>query len=226
MDNLTIMTVNFNTPEFIFTLVSSYKKYNRWCNEKIYVIDNGTVKDIPAGEYADFILENFDKSLYHDLEKYEKTSKEKTLASAHHSFTIDWFIKNRVKTDYLLLLDSDIIFKRSFENEFREFVENDYGLYGYERTNYLCHCIAPWACFINVKKMKEQNLGYFDINRILYVNDNLTHDTGASLFEDFKKRNVKIKSTADNTFYIHLKGGSLNKQKRVEFIKKYKEIWK
>lgn len=226
MDNLTIMTVNFNTPEFIYTLVSSYKKYNSWCKEKIYVIDNGCVKDIPEGEYSDFILEDFDKSLYRDLEQYSKNSKEKTLASAHHAFTIDWFIKNRVKTDYLLLIDSDIIFKRSFENELKEFIENDYGLMGFERTTYSCHCIAPWACFINVKKMKDLKLNYFDINRILFVNDNDTHDTGASLFEDFRKNDVKIKSTADNTFYIHLKGGSLNKKKRVDFIRKYKDIWK
>lgn len=225
MDNLEIVTVNFNTPEFIFTLLSSFKKYNEWCNVKINVIDNSNFPILPAGETEDLNIEYFDKKLYKNLEKFSKMSKEKTLASAHHCFTIDWYIKNRAKSDYLLLLDSDIIFKRSFEKEFKEFIENDYALMGYERMNYACHCIAPWACFINVKKMKELNISYFDIDRILFIKNNKTHDTGASLFEDFKKNNLKIKTTEDNTFYIHLKGGSLNKEKRKEFIIKYKEIW-
>ena len=225
MPNLTIFTVNFNTPEFIYSLVSSYRKYNQWCNEKIHVIDNGTTKDILQGEYPDFYLEYFDNTLYADIEKYSKTSKEKTLASAHHAFTIDWFIKQRVTTDYLLLVDSDIIFTRSFESDFMDFVEHDYGLYGFERTTYKCHCIAPWACFINVKKMKDLSINYFDVNRILHINNNHTHDTGASLFEDFISNNIKIKSTQDNTFYIHLKGGSLDKKKRMKFLNTYRNVY-
>lgn len=225
-NNISIMTVNYNTPEFIFTLISSFKKYNKWCKTlKIDVIDNGVNKELPEGSFDNFTVKYFDKKLYSFLEKYKYKSKDKTLASAHHSYTIDWYIKNVCKTDYLLILDSDIIFTRSFETELNDFIKNNYFLMGFERTNYKCHCIAPWACFLNIKKMKEQKLSYFDINRILYVNGNVTHDTGASLYEDAIKLNNKIKKTKDNTFYLHLKGGSLDRSKRMKFILKYKKIW-
>lgn len=184
--NLTIFTVNHDTPEFVYTLVSSYVKHNSdWLDVKISIIDNSVKSNtFIDGEYRNFTVESFDKSLYDCLKLYSKTSKDPTLASAHHALTIDWFIKNRVNTDYLLLVDSDIVFTRSFENEYKEFMNSNYIMSGYKRTTYVKPCIAPWACFINMQQVKQYKLNYFDINRILYVNGNSQYDTGGSFYED------------------------------------------
>lgn len=206
--NLTILTVNHDTPEFIYTLVSSYLKYNRnWLNTKITIIDNSVKSHVFAdGEYEHFTIETIDDSLYESLTKYCNTTKEPTLASAHHALTIDWFMKNRVNTDFLLIIDSDILFTRSFEQEYNEFVKSSCIMSGFKRITYIKPCIAPWACFINMRLVKQYRLNYFDINRILYVNNNMQYDTGASFFEDCVKNGCKVNALEkDNTFYLHMK---------------------
>lgn len=221
MNQLTIVTVNHNTPFLIYTLLRSLHKYNAWYKNPLYVIDNSTIHTLPQVQTQDIVIEYFDNTLYAGLERYARTSKEPTLASAHHAFTVDWFIRNRVNTDYLLLVDSDILFTRSCLPYFQEFIHHNYALMGYERTTYAKHTIAPWCCFINIKKMKSHMFNYFDINRILYVNNNMQYDTGASLYEDFKIVNEPIKTIPDNLFTIHLKCGSNNPQKHDKFISEH-----
>lgn len=221
-NNLTIFTVNHNTPLLIYALAKSLRKQNPWCNSTLHVIDNSNKKELPEVHNSNFIVEYFDNDLYKQLETYAARSKDKTLGSAHHAFTIDWFIKNRVATDYLLLVDSDIVFTANFEKYFEEFVKNDYLLMGYKRTTYKCPTIAPWCCFVNVKKIKELRLNYFDINRILYVNNNYTHDTGASLYEDAIGLNCKIKELPNNLFTQHLKCGSSSPQRHKSFLSRFK----
>lgn len=221
-NNLTIFAVNHNTPLLIYALNKSLRKQNPWCNSVLHIIDNSNKKELPEVHTNDFIVEYFDNNLYKPLETYAIGSKDKTLGSAHHAFTIDWFIKNRVDTDYLLLVDSDIVFTANFEKYFNEFVKNDYLLMVYKRTAYKCPTIAPWCCFANVKKIKELRLNYFDINRILYVNNNYTHDTGASLYEDAIRLNCKIKELPNNLFTQHLKCGSGSPQRHKSFLSRFK----
>lgn len=226
--NLSIMTVNFNTPEFIFALYNSLKKQNSWFQGTFYVIDNSDIKVLSKFNSKEIEIYHFDNNLYHFLDILPK-SKYKVAGnynSARHAFTIDWGIKNIIKTDHLLLLDSDIILNKDIEFLYREFVANNYALMGYKRTTYEKFCIAPWFCFINVKMMRELDLNYFDQNRILYVNDNLKYDTGASLYEDFISHNKKIKEyNNDNEFYIHLKGGSVKQINKTDYLKKYSEFF-
>lgn len=223
-NDLTIFAVNHNTPLLIYALMKSLRKQNPWCDSVLHIIDNSSKKELPEIETGNFIVEYFDNALYKNLETFAAKTKSGPLGSAHHAFTIDWFIKNRVKTDYLLLVDSDIVFTDNFEKYFDDFVKNDYILMGYKRTTYRCTTIAPWCCFVNVKKLKELRLSYFDINRILYVNDNQTHDTGASLYEDAIGLGCKIRELPNDLFTRHLKCGSSSPQKHKAFLsglKKY-----
>ena len=178
---------------------------------------------MPICHTKDLIVEHFDNTLYRALESYSASSTEPTLASAHHALTIDWAIWNRVNTDYLLLLDSDIIFKQSFKEYYVQFVQGHYALMGFRRDTYRMPTIAPWCCFINIKLMKQYNLRYFDINRILFVNGNTDYDTGASLLEDFEQRHCLVKTHPDNLYTIHLKCGSNNPQKHEQFILKNRQ---
>ncbi len=228
MDNLTILTVNFNTPEYIFALSKSLIKFFPEYKNSLIVVDNSTKKVYAEGTYNNLKIVYFDNNNYKELEelKPSKYPAAGNYNSAHHSLTLDWSIKNLVKTDYLLLLDSDIVFTKQIKPYYDEFVKNDYALYGFKRTTYKCPTIAPWCCFINVKKMRELNINYYDFNRILYVNDNLTHDTGASLYEDFIKAGCKIKETQDNYFWLHFKGGSVFKDRGMMWLKQHSQYWK
>ena len=228
MDNLTILTVNFNTPDYIYALVKSLHKYASWYKKPLIVVDNSTRKVLPQGNACGMDVVYFDTHNYSVLQALPKSryAAAGNYNSAHHSITIDWAIKNLVKTPYVLLVDSDIVFTRDFRSNYDLFVSGGYALAGYKRTQYACPTIAPWCCFINVKKMVELGLSYFDFNRILYVNDNLTHDTGASLYEDFKKHNLPVLETPDNLFWLHFKGGSVFKDKGIAWLVRNSQYWR
>ena len=227
MDNLTLLTVNFNTPEYIFALSKSIKKFFPEYKNKLIVVDNSTRKTFDAGMTGDLNVVYFDDTLYKELEALppSKYTIAGNYNSAHHCLTIGWAINNLVKTDYLLLLDSDIVFTKNVKPFFDDFINNDYSLYGFKRTTYKCPAIAPWCCFINVKKMRDLNITYYDFNRILYVNDNLTHDTGASLYEDFVRAGCKIKETPNNYFWLHFKGGSVFKDRGILWLNQHRQYW-
>lgn len=227
MNDLSILTVNFNTPEFIFTLNKSLRKRFPEFTNKLIVVDNGNVK-LPEGNLTEMIVHYFDNELYKVLDELplSKFPAAGNYNSAHHALTIDWAIKNLVKTKYLLLLDSDILFKEN-PLKYYEMIKNaNAALLGFKRTTYKVPCIAPWCCFIDVEKMKKHNFSFFDFNRILYVNDNLTHDTGASLYEDFINAGEKIIEIPDNLYYLHFKGGSVFNDKCKQWIIKNENLWK
>ena len=225
-NNLSILTVNFNTSEYIFALNKSLRKYNKWYSSPITVYDNSTKKELPEGDCGELDIKYVDDKIYEVLNKLPKSKYPAAgnYNSARHTKTID-MILSECKSDYCLLVDSDIIFKQNFKPLFDDIVKNDYFLMGFKRTTYKKHCIAPWACFINLKKYRELNLSFFDFNRILYVNDNLDYDTGASLYEDAIKNHLKIKELPDNSFYIHFKGGSVFKEKGLKWLKDNIKIW-
>lgn len=227
-NDLSIMTVNFNTPFFIHSLNKSIRKWAKWFNGKLIVLDNSTkVEKLPNIDTEELSIKHIDNSIYECIDKLPK-SKYKVAGnynSARHCITIDFGIKNFVNTKYLMLLDSDILFKTDFFKYFNKFRESDASLMGYKRTTYKIPCIAPWCCFINVEKMKSNNISFFDFNRILYVNDNLTHDTGASLYEDFVNIGEKVLELEDNLYYKHFKGGSVEIEKCKKWLIDNSELW-
>ena len=117
------------------------------------------------------------------------------------------------------------IFTRSFLPEFTRFKESHAFLMGYKRTTYHTPCIAPWCCFINMGQYRSYKLKFFDMTRMLYINDNRDYDTGGSLYEDAERLNLPIISTEDNTFYIHFKGGSVFKERGLLWLRKNQAIW-
>ncbi len=221
-----ILTVNFNTPEYIFALNKSLRKYNSWYKGNLIVYDNSTEKVLPDGITDCFDVRYVDNTIYECLDKLppSKYPAAGRYNSARHTLTIDKMLKE-CDTDYCLLVDSDIIFTRDFHNLFDDFVKNDYFMMGYKRTTYKKHCIAPWCCFINLKKFREYNFNFFDFNRILYVQDNLEYDTGASIYEDAITNNLKMKELPDNSFYIHFKGGSVFKENGLNWLRKNYKLW-
>lgn len=227
--NLTIATVNFMTPRYIDILVKSLHKQNAWWNDDILVYDNGPTKTTTPGKNDGFFAFHVPDTLYDEFNNMPVIDDPgwRNYASAKHAKTLQYIIDN-THTKYLMLLDTDIVFTDNFEPVFNMFSKYNFVVGGYikEPVGYSKR-LAPWCSFINVAKLNELELKYYDSSKILYVNGNLTDDTGASIYEECVNKNYPIlRLPMDNSFYLHFKGGSYTDSKKVNaWIEKLKPYW-
>jgi len=228
--NLTIATVNFMTPRYIDILVKSLHKQNAWWDDDILVYDNGTQKTTTPGQNDGFYAFHVPTLLYTEFETMPVINNPgwRHYASAKHAKTLQYIIDN-THTKYLLLLDTDVVFTDSFKDVFSVFSRYEYVVGGYirEPQGYNKR-LAPWCSFINIAKMHELGLRYYDENKILYVNGNMVDDTGASIYATCVANDYPImRIPNDNSFYLHFKGGSYTDVKKVNsWIEKLKPYWK
>jgi hypothetical protein len=123
------------------------------------------------------------------------------------------------KTDYALLVDTDIIFLKNHVDIFEQFKSLDLMLMGKiegDRGGKKIHKrVNPWHCFINVKKMKECGLIYFDANKMkASFSTDCIYDIGSTFFEDIRKKQLKIGDVNfHSNYFFHLEGMSWYKNK-------------
>ena len=88
--------------------------------------------------------------------------------------------------------------------------------------------LAPWFTLVNAYKFNRLGLKYYDENRMLFVNNNTTHDTGAVFLEDCQCMGESIYELPDDTeYYIHYKGGSyMNKDNVMLWLHSNEHYWK
>jgi hypothetical protein len=123
------------------------------------------------------------------------------------------------KTDYALLVDTDVIFLKDHTEIFEQFKKLNLIMMGkiegsrggkniYNRVN-------PWHCFINVKLMKENNLTYFNAKKMKdSFSENYIYDIGSTFFEDARNLNLNIGNVdLSNSYFLHLEGMSWYKNK-------------
>ena len=229
-NELTIATVNFNTPTYLMPLTNSLRKSNPWYIGKINVYDNGDVKTIEEGETLAYIGHFIDNDV---LYKEFNTMKEpndpgcRHFCSAKHCKTIDYIIKN-TKTKYILICDTDVIFTKNFKELFETFKNENYAVCSYiKKPNGYSDRLAPWFTFMDIEQLENNNINYYDEKRMLFVNGNNKDDTGAVLLQDCIKNDLKIlEIPEDNYYYYHFKGGSYLPFEIVKkWLMKYKEYW-
>ena len=228
-NDLTIATVNFMTPTYIDVLRRSLYKTNPWYLGDLYVYDNGTTKTLPQGRINGLSVQHISESLYDEFLKMPICNEPgcRNYASAKHAKTLQYII-DTADTNYLLILDSDVIFTDSFERLYTIFQRSNSVMCGFIRKpNGYADRIAPWCTFLNLNLIKRLGLRYYDQSRILYVNGNRRDDTGASILADCRKRQYPIiELPRDNMFYFHYKGGSYSNPNLVnQWIKKYSKFW-
>jgi hypothetical protein len=123
------------------------------------------------------------------------------------------------KTDYALLVDTDIIFLKDHTNIFEQFKKLDLTLMGkitgdrggkqlYRRVN-------PWHCFLNVKHIKEKNITFFDEKRMKdSFNTKCIYDIGSTFFEDVKNAKLRVGEVdVEGIYFLHFEGMSWYKNK-------------
>jgi len=198
MDDLTLITCSYNTPEITLTMLKSWMAvHNR--TQRLVLIDNST-DQITRG------------LLYDNKVPYKCSPGNSHGQGVNEAIAL-------CKTKYALLVDTDVIFLKDHMDIFNTFKEMELALMGkvegdrggksiYNRVN-------PWHCFIDVEKIKQNNIIFFDVQRMKdSFKTNKIYDIGSTFFEDVKNAGLKIgNADFENTYYQHLEGMSWYKNK-------------
>ena len=114
---LDIVTVNFNTPEYIIPLVSSLHKSNAWVTDNVLVFDNSNTEKMPQGIFDGYSVSHIPNEIYSDINKLppSKFPAAGSYNSARHAKTIQHILAT-IHSDYCLLVDSDIVFTNKLKS--------------------------------------------------------------------------------------------------------------
>jgi hypothetical protein len=196
MDNLTLAACSYNTPEVTLTMLKSFFKYHD--ETTVLICENSTNNDT--------------------TEALKEAKVNYVLNKAGlHSPSVDILLQS-CTTDYMLLVDTDIIFLQPHNNIFKQFIEMNLTLMGEicgdRGGKKLYNRVHPWHCFINVKNIKANNIKFYDDKRLSNQTNKKIYDVGASFFEDIKKQNLKIGNVKlQDKYYRHYEGMSWRTKK-------------
>lgn len=197
MNDLTIVSCNYNTNDLILNLVKSIKNT---CSEKydILIINTGS-GSTPYEEMA------YGAS-YNDM------------WDSSHGEGVNRAMR-MVKTRYMLLVDSDVLFLQDIQKPYQAFKDGDYALMGEvvgDRGGKRIHQrVNPWFCFIDNHKLLEWNIKFYDHYRSKVNNaSDKIYDIGCTMFEDVLSKNLTIADVKlENKYFKHYEGMSWRVQK-------------
>ena len=191
MNDITLATCSYNTPDVTLTMLKSFFKFHD--QTSVLVCDNSTNDD--TSKLLQDHRVNFIKN-----------------KNGLHAPSVDILIDN-CKTKYMLLVDTDIIFLKAHEDIFKQFKLMDLTLMGEicgDRGGKRLHNrVHPWHCFIDIEKIKNKNIKFFDIDRHQNNKTDKIYDVGATFFEDIRKNNLKIGNVnLQDDYFKHYEGMS------------------
>lgn len=226
IENLTLLTTSFNNNLMTGLMIKSFfKQMKDFVN--VVIIDNGTTLPITDEMKKTFeVVDNFQHKL---LPNYNQCSK-------NHCSAVDYTLKNVIKTKWALLVDNDVFFKPSVKDLIENFNEDAdcIGEAGWDDAPPIR--LFPYFCLINVDKLKQDNINYFDAKRLIEdppLGQQIGrrgpgtrcwyHDTGSSFYEDIQNRwNIKYIKLDD--FIVHNKTTGMPKMSIHDFIKSNAEL--
>jgi len=200
MKDLTIISCNCNTPDLITNLFLSIKNV---CKSvpKMFVVETGHrdssyfVKHTNFGDITYTI--KFDSS---------------------HGEGVN-LAMGRIKTDYILLVDSDVLLSKDVKKPFDKFKESGAALMGNvsgDRGGKSLHPrVDPWFCFMNLKQLKEHNIKFFDpIRTKRSRTESRIYDVGSTMFEDVMNAGLTVANVnLEGKYFTHYEGMSWRIQK-------------
>lgn len=193
--DLTLLICNYNTDDLVINLLRSV---HMKCSElpKVVVMDTST---------------NFDS----DLEKLNIPHFKARGFS--HGEAVNLGL-TKVKTRYVLLVDSDVIFMGDLKKPFEKFKELDLALMGtivgdcggkklYPR-------VEPWYCFIDLHKLKKHKIRFFDRKRSKKYEKTKVYDIGSTMYEDVINHGLSVGDVdLEGKYFKHYGGMSWREQK-------------
>lgn len=226
LKDITLLTVSFNNNIMTTAMLKSFLKQVGDLPE-ILVIDNGTHTLLSPEFKKTFNV--FDNSRQHVTSDYHQCSK-------NHCSTIDYALKNLIKTKWVLLVDNDILFKPEVKTLLDNLNENDFdcvGEIGWDDAP--PNRLFPYFCIINVEKFKNDRISYFDNERCIGPGSIEIgprgpftkcwyKDTGCSFYEDIRMlwRIEKIKL---DKFIVHNKTTGQPKMTIAKFIEQNRKLF-
>jgi glycosyltransferase involved in cell wall biosynthesis len=182
---LTLLTCNYNTPLLIENLLKSTKHFSEEFNE--YIVDTGSYCSY---QYSDIHLQNFS-----------------------HGEAVNYALEC-INTDYVLLVDSDVIFYKDIFPIFEKFKKSGAALLGNvsgDRGGKRLHPrVDPWFCFINLKLLKSKKIEFFDVERTKKSRGTeIVYDVGSTMFEDVMNNDLLVVNlNGEGNYFKHYEGMS------------------
>ncbi len=206
-ENLTLLSCSYNTPEITEAMIKSFVHFFGK-DYPILIIENST------DERTVKILEE------NNIEYIRNPG-------GTHSPSVDIAL-DKCKTDYAILVDTDILFLDKSKDILQAIMKSDMTLAGTVCASRFGHNlfprVHPWFLFIDVKKIKELGIKFHDENRIVatksdsfYKNLPLApiepaickYDVGATFYEDVVNAGLKVfDSPAIPKVYTHMECAS------------------
>lgn len=190
--DLTLLTCNYNTPDLIVNLLKSVKAT---CHKlpKVVVMDTSPKR---SNILTDLEIPNY------------------FLPGGTHGDAVNLGM-DEVKTNYVLLVDSDVIFLQDFNPAFEKFKQFNVTLMG----NVVGNCagkslhprVEPWFCFMDLEVLKTHNIKFFDKERTRKskLEGKRVYDIGSTMFEDVLREDLPIGNcNMENKYFKHYGGMS------------------
>ena len=207
-----LLTINYNTPELIKVLLGSVFKYKSKYNFDYVIVNNGPLPFLDDDNCFNILdLKDISSKYINELKNkvnIKLRDSKSVFGSAHHAFTIDYYIYNLSKADYILLFDTDVMVLDNFDDKIDYLINSNQPFYSCitleDISGNKFKRVGPHCCFINRKKFIELKLKFLTENNFLDITHSNSYDTGRSLYENTLY--MKLKYFDDNSFFKHLKG--------------------
>ena len=229
----TVMTIHFNTPELIDACLRSVKK-QMGEQQRIVVVENSTERPYNCTLSNVEIIDNrkcqlvdLDKRIAEWPDRWQNKMCN-NWASARHTLTID--AMTDVLTDGFILIDSDVLLKRSLapladrtkacvadiqtQTERKGFVQR----------------LCPYVQWVNVPMLREHGIRYFNGNYMWLLTrqkPNCWYDTGAWLYKAILERGLPYERINYNDYVLHFDHGSHpnTKGRSGEWLEGNQHLW-
>lgn len=195
MDNLTLITCSYNTPEVTITMLKSFFSYHN--PTKVIVCDNSTNYDT-----AKVLTE-------HNVPYFSNPG-------GVHIKSVDLLFE-KVTTKYALLVDTDVIFSKDNNyifNMFSKEWKDKIGLLGEVCGNRggkkIHNRVHPWYCLIDLEQIKSKNIKFYN-PELHFAKSDKIYDVGCTFFSDVKENKIGIGNlniNIANDYYKHYEGMS------------------
>lgn len=198
MEDLTLITCSYNTPDITKTMLRSWAAVHNNI-QKVIVCDNSTNNDTKS-----FL--------------YDHKIPYITHPGMSHGNGVNELLK-LCKTKYALLVDTDVIFLKDHTDIFDQFKGMGLTLMGKiegDRGGKNIHNrVNPWHCFIDVEQVNTNNIVFFDEERMKdSFNTDRIYDIGSTFLKDIRNKKLLVGDVdLSNNYYIHFEGMSWYKNK-------------
>jgi len=213
VDDITLLTAAFNRHDITLYMLKSFNKMMQRAIPAM-ILDNSTT--MPLGIQSTPVLTIINNCNFTHTPNYGQ-------ASPNHCSSLEYAMQ-LIKTRYVLLCDNDILFKPAIKSLLATPVGSFHacGEIGWDIVP--PNRLFPYMCIIDLAKKRNDNISYFDWNRICLPNRN-SNDTGASFLQDIQAKHWSIKPIALNDYCVHMKGVSLHQKDTNEWYKMYTHLY-